>query len=158
MNPYAASLGDRDPVAAMADTPSRIRKVVSALGPAGLSRSYAPGKWTARQLLVHLAQTELAFGVRARMALSTDDYVVQPFDQDRWLAAESSVDADAALAAYEGMRALNLALFRSLSAEDFSRKLHHPERGPQVLRDIAVTLAGHELHHLKHFETIAAAG
>jgi DinB superfamily len=140
----------------MADTPPRIRKIASALGPAGLSLSYAPGKWTARQLLVHLAQTELAFGVRARMALSTDDYVVQPFDQDRWLAAESTVEAAAALTAYEGMRALNLALFRSLSSEALGRKFRHPERGPQELRDIAVTLAGHELHHLKHLEAIAA--
>jgi hypothetical protein len=157
MNPYAASLGDRDPLAVLAETPAQVRKVVSALGPTGLSRSYAPGKWNGRQLLVHLAQTELAFGVRARMALSTDDYVVQPFDQDRWLAAESTVEAGAALAAYEGMRALNLALFRSLSPESLARKLRHPERGSLEVRDIAMTLAGHDLHHLKHFEAIAAA-
>ena len=157
MNPYAASLGDRDPLAAMADTPSRIRKIVSALGPAGLARSYAPGKWSARQLLVHLAQTELAFGVRARMALTADHYVVQPFDQDRWLGNESTVEAAAALAAYDGMRALNLALFRSLSPADLERTFRHPERGTLEVRDIAVMLAGHELHHLKQFEAIAAA-
>ena len=96
MNPYAASLGTRDPLEAMADTPSRIRRIASTLGSTGLERSYAPGKWTARQLLVHLAQTELAFGVRARMALTADDYVVQPFDQDRWLVVEPAVQAMAA--------------------------------------------------------------
>ena len=141
----------------MADTPSRIRKIVSALGPAGLARSYAPGKWSARQLLVHLAQTELAFGVRARMALTADDYVVQPFDQDRWLNNESTVEAASALAAYEGMRALNLALFRGLSPADLRRTFKHPERGTLAVRDIAVMLAGHELHHLGQFEAIAAA-
>ncbi len=156
MNPYAATLGNRDPLAAMADTPARIRTVVSALGPGGLSRSYAPGKWSARQLLVHLTQTELAFGVRARMALTTDDYVVQPFDQDRWLAGESTVEAAVAMAAYEGMRALNLALFRNLSAADLTRTFRHPERGLLDVRDVTVMLAGHELHHLKHFEAIAA--
>jgi hypothetical protein len=156
MNPYAASLGSRDPLEAMAETPSRIRQIVSALGPAGLARSYAPGKWTAHQLLVHLAQTELAFGVRARMALTTDDYVVQPFDQDRWLASEPHGEPAAALAAYEGMRALNLALFRNLSPADLGRGFRHPERGPLEVRDVVMMLAGHELHHLKHFEAIAA--
>ncbi len=156
MNPYAASLGSRDPLEAMAETPSRIRQIVSALGQAGLARSYAPGKWTARQLLVHLAQTELAFGVRARMALTSDSYVVQPFDQDRWLAREPVVEPATALASYEGMRALNLAFFRSLSPADLGRTFQHPERGPLAVRDIVEMLAGHELHHLKHLEAIAA--
>ncbi len=141
----------------MADTPSRIRKIVTALGPAGLARSYAPGKWTARQLVVHLAQTELALGMRVRMALSTENYVVQPFDQDRWMANESATGAAEALAAYEGMRGLNLAFFRTLSAADLGRALQHPERGRMVVGDIVGMMAGHELHHLKHFETIAAA-
>ncbi len=156
MNPYAASLGTRDPLEAMTDTPSRIRRIASTLGSTGLERSYAPGKWTARQLLVHLAQTELAFGVRARMALTADDYVVQPFDQDRWLVVEPAVQAMAALAAYEAMRGLNLGLFRSLSPADLRRTFLHPERGQLDVRDIAVMLAGHELHHLKQMESIAA--
>lgn len=156
MNPYAASLGSRDPLAAMADTPSRIRAIVKTIGPAGLGRSYAPGKWSARQLLVHLAQTELAFAVRLRMALTTDGYVVQPFDQDRWLAGEPAVEPNAALAAYEALRALNLSLFRGLTEAGLSRAFEHPERGRLVVRDLALMLAGHELHHLKHLETIAA--
>jgi len=155
MNPYAASLGDGDALAALAGTPARVRAIVSAIGPGGMSRSYAPGKWDARQLLVHLAQTELAFGVRARMALTTDGYVVQPFDQDRWMAREPVVHGDVALAAYEGMRALNLALFRSLSLEERRRSFRHPERGQLEIEEIPALLAGHELHHLKHFEAIA---
>lgn len=142
----------------MADTPARIRKIVEALGPDRVSRGYAPGKWNARQLLIHLSQTELAFGMRARMALTTDAYVVQPFDQDRWLATDATATADMALAAYEGMRALNLALFRGLSPEQRRRAFTHPERGRQSVQDIAVMLAGHELHHLPHFEAIAAQG
>jgi hypothetical protein len=156
MNPYAASLGDRDALAALADTPARIRRVASAIGPRGMSRSYAPGKWDARQLLVHLAQTELAFGVRARMALTIDGYVVQPFDQDQWMAREPVVDGEVALAAYEAVRALNLALFRSLSSEERQRMFRHPERGQLQIQEIPALLAGHELHHLAHFEVIAA--
>ena len=55
------------------------------------------------------------------------------------------------------VRALNLAFFRSLSSADLGRAFRHPERGPLVVRDLMLLLAGHELHHLKHLETIAAA-
>ncbi len=47
-------------------------------------RSYAPGKWTATQLFLQLAQPELAFSLRVRMCVTTEYYVVQPFDQDTW--------------------------------------------------------------------------
>ncbi|HEY3380793.1 MAG TPA: DinB family protein [Vicinamibacterales bacterium] len=155
MNPYQDDLGDRDPIAALAETPWRIRAIVSALTPTQLHRSYAPGKWTAAQLLIHLAHVELAFGVRARMALTTDHYVIQPFEQDAWMAREPMIDARAALAAYEGLRAMNLALFRSLTPEERARPVTHPERGTITPADIFAVMAGHELHHVPHFELIA---
>jgi len=40
--------------------------------------SGAGARWTVGQLMLHLAQTELAFGMRFRMALTTPSYVVQP--------------------------------------------------------------------------------
>jgi hypothetical protein len=157
VNPYAASLGDREALGVLAETPARIRALVMEMAPADLLRAFAPGKWNARQLLVHLAQTEMAFGVRARMALTTAGYVVQPFDQDSWMQREPEVDAAVALAAYEGGRALNLSLFRSLTATERARTFTHPERGQLTLADLPAMLAGHELHHLRHFEAIVAA-
>lgn len=158
MNPYAADLGTRDYLTALSTTPARIRDLVSRMTPDDLARSYAPGKWTAAQLLMHLAQAELAFGVRMRMALTADDYVVQPFDQDRWMTLEAHVDTPASLAAYESLRALNLALFRSLTPEDRARSFMHPERGRMTVDEIPALLAGHELHHVPHFEAIAGGG
>jgi len=156
MNPYAASLGDRDVLAALSATPERIRMLVSTLGPAGVQRSHAPGKWSVQRLLVHLAQVEIAFGLRARMALTAEGYVIQPFDQDRWMDIEPSIDAATALAAYEGVRAMNLAYFRSLSPEQRATRVTHPERGEIDVWEIAATLAGHELHHLGQIEAVAA--
>jgi uncharacterized damage-inducible protein DinB len=155
MNPYAADLGDRDCLSSLSSTPARLRNLVARMTPADLERPHAPGKWTARQLLLHLAQAELAFSVRARMALTSDDYVVQPFDQDRWMALEGQVAASEALGVYETLRALNLALFRALSAEDRARTFQHPERGRMRVDEIPALLAGHELHHLAQLEAIA---
>ncbi len=156
MNPYAASLGHRDVLEVLASTPERIRMLVATLGPDGVLRSHAPGKWSVQQLLVHLAQTELAFGMRARMAVSTEGYVVQPFDQDRWMQAEPCTDAAMALTAYEALRAMNLAFFRNLTPDQRAIVLTHPERGQMVVWEIAASLAGHELHHLQQIEAVAA--
>ena len=156
MNPYQASLGAQDPVVALAETPERIRELIGRMGRADFTRPLAPGKWNAREILVHLAHTEMAFGFRVRLALSIDSYVVQPFDQEAFMAREPLVEAPAALAAYYAMRHWNLPLFRSLDAAERAKSLHHPERGPMTIADVLGWLAGHELHHLPQLEQIAS--
>jgi hypothetical protein len=155
-NPYAADLGTRDAIEAMAETPTRIHAIVSRMTDADLARSYAPGKWTAAQLLIHLAQAELALTNRVRMALTVDDYLAQPFDQDRWLTREADTAAAPALGAYIALRQMNLALFRALSKADRARTFRHPEYGELTVEWLLQMIAGHELHHLEQFETIAA--
>lgn len=157
MNPYAAYLEGRDPVVLLVDTPPRIRAIVSTLPSGALSRSYEPGKWDVHRLMLHLAQTEVAFGMRARMALTDERYVAQPFDQDVWMAREgAAADAHVALDAYLAVRALNMRLFRTLGAADLDRTFSHPERGTVSVRWILELLAGHEIHHLRQLERIAA--
>ncbi len=68
--PYTPDLAGREPLQAMRDTAARIAGIVATWTPAQFERSYAPGKWSARLILIHLAQAELALGYRARMALT----------------------------------------------------------------------------------------
>ena len=154
-NPYAADLGDMDVMRALADTPERLRSLAERMTPAQYARSYAPGKWTAAQLFVHLAQVELAFSLRVRMAVTSHDYVVQPFDQDTWMAREPVVAGLDALRGYYAMRQFNLPFYRSLTIDERRRPLVHPERGPMIVEWILESLAGHERHHLPHIEIIA---
>jgi len=155
-NPYGAALGDMDVMRALADTPERLRSLAERMTPDQYAQSYAPSKWTAGQLFLHLAQTELAFNMRVRMAITTEAYVVQPFDQDAWMAREPMVSGIDAFRGYYAMRQFNMPLYRSLTPAERRRPLTHPERGPMLVEWILETLAGHERHHLKHVETIAA--
>ena len=84
-------------------------------GVADFERSYAPGKWSFRKVLVHLAQTELALSTRARFALTMPGYQAQAFSQDEWMAADDRAGARAALDAYTSLREFNLALWRNLT-------------------------------------------
>jgi uncharacterized damage-inducible protein DinB len=156
-NPYHVDLGGRDPIAAMRDTPGRIEAIVAKMTPDRLARSYAPGKWTAAQLLVHLAQAELALTVRARMALTGTGYVAQPYDQDRWMEKEASSDAASALAAYLALRQFNLQLFERLSPAERNTAFQHPEYGQLTVQWLLEMIAGHELHHVPHFQAIATS-
>jgi len=152
--PYSKYLGDREPIATLRETAERIGKLTAAWTDADFERASAPGKWTARQLLAHLAHVEIAFGNRARMALSTPGYVVQPFDQDRWMEREKASGPEA-LNAFLGLSRMNLALFASLSKEELATPLSHPEQGHITVDWILHTLAGHQVSHVAQIEQIA---
>jgi hypothetical protein len=154
-NPYAADLGGRDPLDALADTPTRIRALTERWTPQQYERSYAPGKWSARQILIHLAQTEMALGARARMALSTTPYTSQPFDQNAWMARDTATSGADALNALVAMSVMNRALFASLSDADRATAFTHPEYGPISVDWLIHQMAGHQIHHLRQLEVIA---
>ncbi|HWW85788.1 MAG TPA: DinB family protein [Vicinamibacterales bacterium] len=154
-NPYLADLANREPLAAMRDSAARIRALTSGWSPAQYERSYAPGKWSARQIVTHLAQTEIALGNRARMALATPGYVAQAFDQDAWIDQESATSGADALDAFLALVAMNGALFGSLSSQDRETPLTHPEYGALTVDWIIHQMAGHQIHHLQQLEQIA---
>ena len=153
-SPYAKDLGSREPLAAMRDTIARVRTLTSAWTTPHFERSYAPGKWSARLIFTHLAQSEIALGNRARMALTVPNYTAQAFDQDKWIARESHLTGPDAVAAFVAMAQMNVVLFDALSSADRQMTLTHPEYGPLTVDWIIATIAGHELHHLVQLESL----
>jgi DinB family protein len=156
-NPYSDDLESADPLAALAETPERIRVLVDGWSVSEWERSYDPGKWTARQVIVHLAQTEIALTTRVRFAASQDGYVAQPFSQDDWLPLDDHADARTALGAYTALRKLNLLMFQNMTAQQRTRPFTHPEYGALTPEWVAAQLAGHDIHHLKQLQAIKSA-
>jgi hypothetical protein len=153
-NPYAEDLGDCDPLTALSSTPEQIRGLLQSWPDDRFERSYAPGKWRARQILIHLAQTELALTTRARFALTQASYQAQPFSQDDWVPLDEGADARTALEAYTTLRRFNLAMWRKLTPEQRGRPFYHPEYGDLTVGWIMAQMAGHDIHHLKQLERI----
>ena len=152
-NPYAADLGDRDALEALGDTPGRIRAAVEGWDDGRFERSYGPGKWSFRRVLVHLAQTELALGTRVRFALTEEGYTAPSFSQDAWLPIDERLDARTALDVYTTLRRMNVAMFRNLSPAQRARTFTHPEYGTLTADWVANQMAGHDIHHLKQIES-----
>jgi uncharacterized damage-inducible protein DinB len=156
MNPYAVFLESRDPVDVLGGTAPELAKWMDAIGPARISEAPARGKWSAREMLCHLADTEIAFAFRLRQALAEDHHTIQPFDQDAWAKVYRPFTADAALAAFAAVRAWNLALIGGMSAADLAKPVIHPERGSMTVQTIVETMAGHDLNHLRQLMAMAA--
>jgi hypothetical protein len=148
MNPYASHLGDQNPMTVIAATADRLRPAVHS------DKSPAPGKWSAREILCHLADCEVVFAYRLRQAASQPRHVIQPFDQDEWAKAYSGYTAQAALDVFTAVRNWNIAFLKSLSRDTFSKALNHPERGDMTFQTVVETMAGHDLNHIKQLEAL----
>jgi hypothetical protein len=155
LNPYARFVGGQDPLDVIAETAGRLRELVARVGPDKLEKSPAPGKWSPREILCHLADTELAHAFRLRQTLAEPHHIVQPFDQDAWAKQYASIPAVAALDAFAAIRAWNLALLAGVPKEAYSKPVSHPERGAMTFLTLLETMAGHDVNHLVQFEALA---
>src|SRR5258708_13688594 len=108
--------------------------------------------------LCHLPAGEIAFAFGLRQTLAEPHHVIQPFDQDAWAShyGSASLDARSALDAFSAARRWNIALLNSISSEDFSKPVTHPERGAMTLQTIVETMAGPDLDHLSPIEKMSA--
>ena len=155
-NPYAVHIGTRRPREVVETTARELRRLAGLIGASRIGTPRAPGKWSARDILCHLADSEIVFAFRLRQALAEDDHVIQPFDQEKWAATYRSLDADAALATFEQLRNWNLALLETVTPSQLSKRVTHPERGEMTFETIVHTMAGHDLNHVKQLEEIAS--
>jgi hypothetical protein len=157
VNPYASFLGTRDPRQVIASTPARLRELLDSAGGECANQPPAPGKWSIREILCHLADCEIAFAFRLRQTLAEPLHVIQPFDQDNWARAYAAYeDPRFVLAVFTAIRDFNRKLIASLPAAAFSKPVTHPERGLMTLETIVETMGGHDLNHIAQIEKIVA--
>lgn len=141
----------------VSQTPARVASLLSVIGEKRVGEAPAPGKWSAREIVAHLADCELVFAFRLRQTLAEDNPTIQPFNQEKWAAAYGAYDAASAMETFSALRHWNLALLRSLKPEAFQRKVTHPERGEMTFQNVIETMGGHDLNHSGQLERIASA-
>ena len=152
-NPYASFLGTRDAKTVIAETPAQLRSLSAQIS--NLDRSPAPGKWSPREILCHLADCELVFAVRLRHTMTESHHVIQPFDQDHWARPYPSFTAEQALAVFTAVRQWNVTLIQNATPELLDKPVTHPERGEMTFQTIVETMGGHDTNHLRQLEKIA---
>ena len=154
-NPYDGFLDGRPIDTIIASTPDAIAECLKAIGPHKISVPPAPGKWSASEIVCHLADCEIVFGFRMRQTLAEDGPTIQPFDQDKWAANYPGIPAAQALETFSALRKWNLRLIRTALPAAAARTVTHPERGTMTFQTLVETMAGHDLNHLGQLRKIA---
>lgn len=149
-------VGDRDPLAILQETAAKLAALVQGQPDARLRQKPAPGKWSAAEILAHLADTEMVLGFRMRLILGQDGVPVQAFDQDVWAAFThyDQIPAAESLEQIQVLRRANLRLLRSLSPEQLQQAGMHTERGRETVAHLVRMWAGHDLNHRAQVEKI----
>ena len=151
-------LVDRDPFDVLRSTPEIIRRRVLNVTREHMMRPEVPGKWSAGEVIQHLADSELVGGYRFRMVLAHDRPQLTGYDQDLWaerLGYHES-DPDEALALFTALRRANLTILGRASNADLQRVSVHAERGAESLEHMIRLYAGHDLLHIRQLERILA--
>ena len=109
---------------------------------------YAPDKWSIRQLLNHVSDTERVFLYRALWFARGFDTPLPSFDQDAAVPAAAADQFSWAshIDEFRAVRAATLAFFRNLPADAWSRT-GVASGNPVTVRALAYIIAGHVAHH-----------
>jgi len=151
-----AVLGERDPLEVLAELESWLDRRFAGVPEAALRRPEAPGKWSAADVVQHLADSELVLGFRMRMILTEDCPSLQGYDQDKWAATLRYVDVPLAesRAQLHTLRAANLRIMRGLGPAELERVGMHSERGPESLGHLIKLMGGHDLVHRRQIDRV----
>lgn len=142
-----------DPAVALDRLKSTPRDLGALLGTASselLHRSPGPDDWSPATVLSHLADAELVYSVRIRMALTADRPYLAAFDENAWVRrfAELDTDPKEALSRWRLLRDANLRLLSSLDPDEWDLSGLHAERGELSIAKIADLLVSHDREHL----------
>ncbi len=88
------NLGDLDPIDVLESTLSRLDALVRVLERKGLQNKPSPDKWTAAQILSHLAEGEIVAAYRIRKALNASGEPIEAYDQNEWVKNSGYLQAD----------------------------------------------------------------
>jgi uncharacterized damage-inducible protein DinB len=113
------------------------------------AHSYAEGKWTIKQVLGHMIDTERVFAFRA-FCFSRENATLPGFDQDIYVNNTdfNSRTIQSLAAEFRATRESNLYLFGSFN-EDQLNKTGIANNNPVSVKALVYMTAGHELHHIK---------
>lgn len=152
-------VGSRDPTEILGEMPAALARAREGLSAEEESRPEAPGKWSVRHVLQHLADSELVWGWRLRLVLAQERPTLTGYDQDLWAdrLGYDGIEADRAVEDFLTLRRMNLRLLARLSDDDLGRVGLHSERGEESVAHMIRLYAGHDLLHLRQIARIRRA-
>jgi len=114
------------------------------------SYAYAAGKWTVKEMILHIIDTERIFAYRALRVARRDATALPGFDQDDYVPTSmaNSRSGDSIIAEYQAVRAATIELFKGMDETSYSF-IGQASNFPVSPLSLGFITAGHEIHHIQ---------
>ena len=145
---YTALVGPGDIVQTLTGQHQRTAAELSAVDGERANFRYAPGKWSMKEVLGHLTDTERIFAYRALRIARGDKTPIEGFEQDDYVRGANFQDCrwPEMIEEFTWVRRASVALFEQLEPEAWLRE--GTANGAAIsVRALAYIMAGHEIHH-----------
>ena len=147
---YIDQVGDGDIRDILEAQAAEAQAVLAGISEQTSTRRYAPDKWSIRQVLSHVNDTERLFVFRALWFARGFDTPLPSFDQDVAIAGAAADDRSwqSHVDEFGAVRAATIPFFRTLPGEAWTRR-GIASGNPFTVRSLAYIAAGHVAHHLR---------
>ena len=145
---YIALVPEGDVIVTLEAQARDSKAFLAGVGAAVSTYRYAPGKWSVKEMVGHVIDTERVFAARALTFARGDKARLPGFEQDDYVrtASSDSIPLPELAAELDAVRRSTVFLFRHLSEEAWLRRGIANEAEVSV-RALAYIIAGHELYH-----------
>ncbi|MDY8137795.1 DinB family protein [Aquimarina sp. 2201CG5-10] len=132
------------------ETKITTQKFISSLSEEELNYRYKPGKWSLKEVLVHIIDDERIYAYRALTFARNDKTELPGFDEERYTkyADVYSRTIESIIEEYDAVRMATITLFQSFSDEALLR-IGTANKNKTSVRALGYHILGHELHHIQ---------
>ena len=145
-------------IARYREGPAVVEQVTAGLGDEDLDHVPADGGWSAREVIHHLADSEMTSAIRLRRLLAEDSPVIQGYDEEEYARRlyYDSRPLEPSLAALRATRESTATILDLLSEQDWRRSGTHTESGDYSVEMWLEIYAEHAHDHAGQIERAVA--
>lgn len=131
----------------------QLKQVVSHLNEHELQQTYREGAWTVRQLVHHIADSQINMYQRLKLALTDDGVTVPEFNQELWVdLPDNEAPIEESIHLLAALNARIVALGRGLTEKDLTKSFKLQGTDVVTVGETIAKLSWHEKHHLAHIQ------
>ncbi len=135
----------------IATLPEKLTSALNNLTEEQLNTPYREGGWTIKQVVHHLADSHMNSFIRFKLALTEDNPVIKPYDENLWAElADSQIPINLSFDLINSLHQRWAILLNSMTATDYKKPLTHPEIGQLDLNKCLALYSWHSNHHTAH--------
>lgn len=130
-----------------------LRATVIDLDEDALQKKYREESWNVRELVHHIADSQLNMYHRLKLALTDDNPKVVPFNQDEWIQTkDNDLPVQISVQLLDGLNKRIVAVGRTLKEQQINRTFSLVGEGSISVGETIAKLSWHQSHHLAHIK------